>query len=241
MRKDMELQTEQKPKKSIQYYAQQRANDLITEFEYWMDVFMENKRIKFSPIALIREKKASTFSVQKVLEYYSRIPGDELTEYCHPREREFIELVVDECNRFLNIKKKMRGQRVPKEKPAEQVVAKLNYMKELKDLNLVSVDPTTILKSQTLVTYNAKTRKLTIYHAEDKAPFTLSVSRSSITQFSNVKSVQKTLRDPAKQMKKLLSGSTTTLLNEFNKIKAKVSQPSGRINTDTILVSAFQV
>lgn len=237
----MELQTEHKSKKSIQYYAQLKAKDLITEFEYWMDVFMENKRAKFSPIQLIREKKASAFSVQKVLAYYSRVPGEELEQYCLPREREFIEMVIDDCNRFLNTKKKMRKQRVVKEKPADSVVAKLNYMRELKDLNLVSINPSTILKSQTLVTYNNKTRKLTIYHAEDKVPFTLSVSRSSITQFSTQTSQQKTLRDPIKQIQKLLSGSTTTLINEFNKIKAKVSIPSGRINTDTVLVSAFQV
>lgn len=236
----MELQTETKPKKSIQYYAQQKANDLITEFEYNMDIFMDNKRLKFSPIQLIKDKKASAFSVQKVLEYYSRIPADELNEFCHPREKLFIELVVEDCNRFLSVKKKMKKQRLPKEKPAEQVVAKLNYMKTSDELNLVSVDPTTILKSQTLVTYNTKTRKLAVYIAEDKAPFTLGVSRSSIIQFSE-KSMQKTLRDPAKQMAKLLSGSTTTLMSEFNKIKAKVSVPSGRINNETILVASVQV
>jgi hypothetical protein len=240
MRNDMELQTETKPKKSIRYYAQQKANDLITEFEYNMDIFMDNKRAKFSPIQLIKEKKASAFSVQKVLEYYSRIPADELNEFCHPREKLFIELVQDDCNRFLNTKNKMKKQRLPKEKPAEQVVAKLNYMRSYENLNLVSVEPTTIIKSQTLVTYNIKTRKLSIYIAEDKSPFTLGVSRSSITQYSE-KSMQKTLRDPVKQMAKLLSGSTTTLMAEFNKIKAKVSVPSGRINQETILVASFQV
>lgn len=236
----MELQTETKPKKSIQYYAQQKANDLITEFEYNMDIFMENKRAKFSPIQLIKEKKASAFSVQKVLEYYSRIPADELNQFCHPREKLFIELVVEDCNRFLSVKKKMKKHRLPKEKPAEQVVAKLNYMKTHDELKLVSVDPTTILKSQTLVTYNTKTRKLAVYIAEDKVPFTLGVSRSSITQFSE-KSMQKTLRDPAKQLAKLLSGSNETLMNEFNKIKAKASVPSGRINSETILVASVQV
>ena len=235
----MELQTETKPKKSIQYYARQKAKDLITEFEYNMDLFMDNKRAKFSPIQLIKEKKASAFSVQKVLEYYSRIPADELNEFCRPREKLFVELVLDDCKRFLNTKNKMK-QRLPKEKPAGQVVAKLNYMRSYENLNLVSVEPTTIVKSQTLVTYNTKTRKLSIYIAEDRSPFTLGVSRSSITQYSE-KSMQKTLRDPAKQMAKLLSGSTTTLMAEFNKIKAKVSVPSGRINQETILVASFQV
>jgi hypothetical protein len=239
MRNDMELQTETKPKKSIRYYAQLKANDLITEFEYNMDLFMDNKRAKFSPIQLIKEKKASAFSVQKVLEYYSRIPAEELNEFCRPREKLFVELVLDDCKRFLNTRNKMK-QRLPKEKPAGQVVAKLNYMRSYEDLNLVSVEPTTIIKSQTLVTYNTKTRKLSIYIAEDRSPFTLGVSRSSITQYSE-KSIQKTLRDPAKQMAKLLSGSTTTLMAEFNKIKAKVSVPSGRINQETLLVASFQV
>jgi len=114
-------------------------------------------------------------------------------------------------------------------------------MKEHSELDLVSVDPVQIPRSQTLCTYNTKTRKFTIFQAIDAAPFTLSVSRSSIVQFDDKKSAQKTLRDPKKQLAKLLQGSTTTLLSEFNKIKAKTSVPSGRINNETILVRTFQV
>lgn len=234
----MELQVENKPKRSIQYYAERKAHDLITEFEYNLDIFITNKRAKFSPMALIKERKASAFSVQKVHAFYSRIKDSE-----NERERLFLELVIDDCQRYLNTKQKAKQKktRLPKEKPVEKIVAKLNYMKEFEELDLVSVDPVQIPKSQTLCTYNTKTRKFTIFQAVDAVPFTLSVSRSSITQFNEQKSVQKTLRDPKKQLEKLLQASTTTLWTEFNKIKAKTSQPSGRINTDTILVKTFQV
>lgn len=66
----MELQVENKPKRSIQYYAERKAHDLITEFEYNLDIFITNKRAKFSPMALIKERKASAFSVQKVHAFY---------------------------------------------------------------------------------------------------------------------------------------------------------------------------
>lgn len=233
----MDTLTQTKPKHSIQYYAERKAADLITEFEYNLDIFISNKRAKFSPIALIKERKASAFSVQKVYDYYSKI--DDST---NEREKLFLELVIDDCERYLNSKRKAKKKtRTPKQKPVEQIVAKLNYMKEHSELDLVSVDPVQIPRSQTLCTYNTKTRKFTIFQAIDAAPFTLSVSRSSIVQFDDKKSVQKTLRDPKKQLAKLLQGSTTTLWSEFNKIKAKTSVPSGRINNETILVRTFQV
>lgn len=234
----MELQVETKPKRSIQYYAERKAADLITEFEYNLDIFITNKRAKFSPMALIKERKASAFSVQKVHAFYSKIKDSE-----DPREKLYLELVLDDCERFLNTKQKAKARktRQPKEKPVEQIVAKLNYMKEFQELDLVSVDPVQIPRSQTLCTYNVKTRKFTIFQAVDAVPFTLNVSRSTITQFNAQKSVQKTLRDPKNQLEKLLQASTTTLWAEFNKIKAKTSVPSGRINTDTILVKTFQV
>lgn len=234
----MELQVETKPKRSIQYYAERKAADLITEFEYNLDIFITNKRAKFSPMALIKERKASAFSVQKVHAFYSKIKDSE-----DAREKLFLELVLDDCERYLNTKQKAKKKnaRKPKEKPVEQIVAKLNYMKEFEELDLVSVDPVQIPRSQTLCTYNTKSRKFTIFQAVDAVPFTLNVSRSSITQFNEQKSVQKTLRDPKKQLEKLLQASTTTLWTEFNKIKAKASAPSGRINSDTILVKTFQV
>ena len=234
----MELQVENKPKRSIQYYAERKAHDLITEFEYNLDIFITNKRAKFSPMALLKERKASAFSVQKVHTFYSRIKDSE-----NARETLFLELVLDDCQRYLNTKQKAKQKktRLPKEKPAEKIVAKLNYMKEFEELDLVSVDPVQIPKSQTLCTYNTKTRKFTIFQAVDAVPFTLNVSRSSITQFNDQRSIQKTLRDPKKQLEKLLAASTTTLWAEFNKIKAKTSVPSGRINADTILVKTFQV
>lgn len=234
----MELQVDTKPKRSIQYYAERKASDLITEFEYNLDIFITNKRAKFSPMALLKERKASAFSVQKVHAFYSRIKDSE-----NARETLFLELVLDDCQRYLNTKQKAKTKktRLPKEKPVEQIVAKLNYMKEFQELDLVSIDPVQIPKSQTLCTYNTKTRKFTIFQAVDAVPFTLSVSRSSITQFNEQKSVQKTLRDPKKQLEKLLQASTTTLWAEFNKIKAKTSVPSGRMSTETLLLKTFQV
>ena len=227
---------ENKPKRSIQYYAERKAFDLITLFEYNLDIFITNKRAKFSPMALLKERKASGFSVQKVHAFYAKIQDSE-----DDREKLFLEMVLDDCERFLNTKQKAKKTRLPREKPVEQIVAKLNYMKEFPELELVSIEAVQIPRSQTLCTYNTKTRKFTIFQAQDTVPFTLGVSRSSITQYNPQKSLQKTLRDPKKQLEKLLSASTTTLWSEFNKIKAKTSVPSGRINTETLLLKTFQV
>jgi len=228
---------ENKPKRSIQYYAERKASELITLFEYNLDIFITNKRAKFSPMALLKERKASAFSVQKLHAFYARIKDAE-----DAREKLFLEMVLDDCQRYLNTKQKVKKQtRLPREKPVEQIVAKLIFMKEFPELELVSIEPVQIPRSQTLCTYNTKTRKFTIFQAQDTVPFTLGVSRSTITQYNPQKSMQKTLRDPKKQLEKLLGASTTTLWAEFNKIKAKISVPSGRINSETILLKTFQV
>jgi hypothetical protein len=64
----------------------------------------------------------------------------------------------------------------------------------------------------------------------------LSVKGSSITEFSETKSIQKTLRKPDVTLPEVLKGGKVLLRNVIADIRAKESCLTGRINDDTILL-----
>ena len=73
-----------------------------------------------------------------------------------------------------------------------------------------------------------------MYHAEDAGG--LSVKGSSIVNFSETKSIQKTLRKPEVMLPEVLKGGKVFLRNAIDSIKAVESKLTGRINADTILL-----
>lgn len=144
----------------------------------------------------------------------------------------YCDQVILDCNKVAQ--SVVRKARKKKAKSPEQLVAKLKYCLEFKDLNLTSVKATDIIDSMQLWVYNTKTRKLGVYHAEDAGG--LSIKGSSIVNFSESKSVQKTLRKPDVFLPEILKGGKVFLRNALDGIKAVESKLNGRINADTILL-----
>ena len=144
----------------------------------------------------------------------------------------YCDQVILDCNKVAQ--SVVRKARKKKAKSPEQLVAKLKYCLEFKDLNLTSIKSTDIIESMQLWVYNTKTRKLGVYHAEDAGG--LSIKGSSIVNFSESKSVQKTLRKPDVFLPEILKGGKVFLRNALDGIKAVESKLNGRINADTILL-----
>jgi hypothetical protein len=133
---------------------------------------------------------------------------------------------------------KSRKPRKRKAKSADQLVSKLNYAKDFAELKLVSVDPKTIVGANQLWVYNTKTRKLGCYNAEDAAG--LSIKGSTIQNFAESKSIQKTLRKPAVTLPEVLKGGKVALRNVLTDIRAAEGLLTGRINADTILLRTIK-
>ena len=129
---------------------------------------------------------------------------------------------------------KTRKPRKRKAKSADQVTAKLNYAKDFTELKLVSIDPKTIIGASSLWVYNTKTRKLGVYQALDAAG--LNIKGSTIQNFAESKSIQKTLRKPAVTLPEVLKGGKVALRNVLTNIRAAEKVLTGRINADTILL-----
>ena len=179
-----------------------------------------------------REKRAEfeevlTTDDSQLKEGYSNFKKTDLKKiiaYC--------DQVILDCNKVAQ--SVVRKARKRKAKSPEQLVAKMKHCLEFKDLSLTSVKSTDIIESMQLWVYNTKTRKLGVYHAEDAGG--LSVKGSSIVNFSETKSIQKTLRKPEVMLPEVLKGGKVFLRNAIDSIKAVESKLTGRINADTILL-----
>jgi len=82
--------------------------------------------------------------------------------------------------------------------------------------------------------FNTKTRKLGKYVAKEFSELT--VKGTSIVNFDEAKSVQKTLRKPEEQLKEFKSAGKVQLRKFLEDIKAVDIKLNGRINEDTILL-----
>jgi hypothetical protein len=120
------------------------------------------------------------------------------------------------------------------DKPAEKIVAKLKYMKTNEPLKLVSINPADIIGTGELWIFNTKTRKLGKYIAKEFN--TLGVKGTTITNFDEFKSVQKTIRKPEEKLKEFKAAGKVQLRKFLDDINATDTKMNGRINEDIILL-----
>jgi hypothetical protein len=146
----------------------------------------------------------------------------------------FYQEIISACEMLMQEAKVNKKPRAKKAKPAEKIVEKLKYCRANEPLKLVSVNPTDILGAKELWIFNVKTRKLGKYVALEFQE--LSVKGTSITGFSELLSVQKTLRKPEEQLKEFKAAGKVQLRRFLEDIKAVDIKLNGRCNEDTILL-----
>jgi hypothetical protein len=142
--------------------------------------------------------------------------------------------VILDCGKIAGEAIKSRKPRKRKTKTPEQLVAKVKVMDEHKEFKLKSIPAKDIIGAMQLWVFNTKNRKLGCYHAIDADG--LSIKGSSIINFNESKSVQKTLRKPEATLPEILKGGKVYLRNALDSIRAVESGLTGRLNADIILV-----
>lgn len=196
--------------------------------------------IKAAHAKIIRDRFASMLEeANEVVEW----KDDDLKEgYAHlataKLRKEFASLyqkIDDACRMFIEKGKATRKPRKPKQISNEKLVAKMKYKAFDKDLSLVSVNPAMIIGAKELWVYNAKTRKLGHYIADEYIG-QLSVKGTTIIGFDTIKSVRKTLRKPEETLREFSKANKVALRKFMSNIKSKESNLTGRINSDTILL-----
>jgi hypothetical protein len=127
-----------------------------------------------------------------------------------------------------------RKPRAKKPTDKAKVVSKLKYKKTDEPLKLVSINPEDIIGSQELWIYNSKTRKLGKYVAEEFKE--LGVKGTTITGFSESKSIQKTLRKPDEKLKEFKAAGKVAQRKFLDEINATDARMNGRLNEETVLL-----
>jgi len=148
---------------------------------------------------------------------------------------------------IINTAKAMRKPRKKQPRSKEKLIAKLKYAINNDKFQLASVNPIEIVGCNELWVFNIKTRKIGKYVAKVIDPLGaeregtgLSVKGTTITQFDEEKSIQKTLRKPEEKLKEFNDSGKrklTTFLEDINAVDIKLN---GRINPDTILLKCVR-
>jgi hypothetical protein len=146
----------------------------------------------------------------------------------------FLQEIESACNMLMQEAKVNKKPRKTKAVSKDKLIAKLKYKKTDEPLKLVSVNPADIIGAQELWVFNSKTRKLGKYVAEEFKD--LGVKGTTITGFSEMKSVQKTLRKPVEQLAAFKAAGKVVLRKFLEDINAVDTKMNGRLNEETILL-----
>jgi hypothetical protein len=146
----------------------------------------------------------------------------------------YCDTIITDAMKIAGEAKINRKPRKRKAKTPDQLVSKVQYCEKFDDLKLVSIKPKDIIGAMQLWVFNTKTRKLGVYHADDAGGF--SVKGTTITNYTESKSISKTVRKPDQTLPELLKAGKIALRNVLAGIATKESLLNGRINSDIVLL-----
>jgi hypothetical protein len=241
---------------TIQERVREAAMRMTEEIENAFESFQtdpENFDPKlFKVLNLLKAVEAKAAHTRIIKEFYSSQlaeleelasgNGDEQLKegYSHRSKKQikafiaFLQEVDSACIMLGQESKINRKPRKTKVVPKDKIVAKLKFKKSDEPLKLVSINPTDIIGASELWIFNTKTRKLGKYVAAEFN--TLNVKGTTITNFDEFKSVQKTLRKPVEQLKAFKDAGKVALRKFLEDINAVDTKMNGRLNEETLLL-----
>lgn len=240
---------------TIQERLREAAARMTDELEDAIELFSQNPETfdpkAFKVLNLLKGKQAKAAHARMIKEFYVR----QYNEYLEVQEgtceqlkegyshltkaqlkkiTQFYNEIISACDMLAAEAKVNRAPRAKKAKPVEKIIAKLKYQKSNEPLKLVSINPADIVGAKELWVYNTKSRKLGKYVATEYSD--LSVKGTSIINFDENKSVQKTLRKPEEQLKEFKAAGKVQLRKFLDDIKAVDIKLNGRINEEVVLL-----
>lgn len=149
----------------------------------------------------------------------------------------FIDLIIADYNGYIAFKKATAKKTVRKRKvkSPQELVRKLKYLKADAKLKIESIKPTEIVGAKELYVFDVKYRKLMYFVADDFAG-QLSVKGTTIEGVDVNKSLKKTLRDPAKQLKEFMKGGKPAARKFFVDVKTTAHKASPRLNENMLIL-----
>lgn len=235
--------------KEAAYRMTEEIEDAIEGFQTDPDNFDPKA---FKMLNLLKGKEVKAAHARLIKGFYSRDlaeleelasgkADEQLKEgYSHRSKKQiksliaFYQEIMSACDMLAQEAKVNRAPRKTKAVSKDKLIAKLKYMKSNEPLKLVSINPVDIIGASELWIFNTKTRKLGKYVAAEFN--TLNVKGTTITNFDEFKSVQKTIRKPEEKLKEFKAAGKIALRKFLEDINATDTKMNGRINEETILL-----
>ena len=148
---------------------------------------------------------------------------------------------INQLSSYLGNKKMLKktekklGGRMKMQRITNQI-KDLNFKVQDSEYKISSINPLAVVESKILVTFNTKTRKCSVYYASESE--FLDIRGTTIQNFDEKKSYQIIIKDTS-MLNQFQQGSLQRMNFLLERIKAKKSTVSGRINSDTILLKVF--
>ena len=227
------------------WYDDHRAGKEVPDMVTWMrehnvpQQFVNQIAVEFTPrieeleqsIAM-RKKKNRTDMEDQLVEGYQHI-----TKEKHKLIADFYDKLTTALETYVAVKKAVRKARAKKAPSREKMVSKVKYCVQNTELNLVSINPVDIMGAKELWIYNIKTRKMGKYVAAADAG-QLGIKGSTVLGYDEKKSIAKTLRKPAEQLKNFSNSGKIALRTFLEDIKAVPIELNGRLSADIVLLKA---
>jgi hypothetical protein len=244
-----------KPVISIQERIANKASELIGDIEFELDKFYINNKDVFEAKKWFQGKGIKPQVASHIADYYKPLYSEvfdaiqgkdaQLNEaYAKWKKTtlkaylEILREIIAQADMQIVVAKATRKPRKKKEKPAVDIVKKLNFKPSDDELKITSIKPTEILGCNQLWVFNTKYRTLTVYNA--MGPAGLNVKGTSLIGFDEKTSITKKLRKPGEQLKSLMDAGKINLRKFMDNIKCVPKAATGRINTDTVLMRTIK-
>lgn len=211
--------------------TQAHARKMIAQYQPQLDEYNEVLAIP-TPAKMKKLDEFQQDQWEQVREAYSHMKKKDIQHMIKAYET-----VIGALNMVIDASKQNRKPRKTKVKPAAKIVERLKYMKQDDTLQITSVNPENIIGAKELWIYNARYRKFGKYVAADEAG--LNVKGTSIINYDETKSICKTLRKPAEQLKAFREAGKIKLRTFLDDIKTTDVKLNGRGNEHTLLLKVI--
>lgn len=236
---------------SIQERMAEKLSGVIGEIEGEVDNVFENKPTTMKFYDYLTTQKVPQAQVGKLRAVFERQRA-ELSEYLEGKDVQlkeaysflkkadinrigaFYDRLFADIDSYVQVKKTTKKIRVKKAPSKEKLIAKVKYAKENKELKTVSISPVDIIGAQAVWVYHVRYRKLGKYVASEHN--VLGIKGTSITNYDESKSVAKTLRKPAEQLKDFAKAGKVALRTFLKDIRATETRLNGRLNEDILIL-----
>lgn len=149
---------------------------------------------------------------------------------------EFYENELQKLDTYIKLNS-TRRQTNTKKPSLKKLVSKVKYLKQSEELGITSLTPDKIVGNNYVFLYNTKNKKLTMMKANDISGF--SIKGTTIFNYNESSSFSKTIRKNV-DIATFVKSSKAKTIEAFEGLTTNSTPASGRINSDTIILSVFK-